>query len=194
MSEGPGAARRAPRRRRRCRRSRRRQPRSARARRRGSSPPARASRRHRGLEQVEEPGRDAPWSSSTPAGVPTTSSRETRRSRPPTTCRDQSSAAASSAASTYPAGRRGCRRHSPLASPFHAATTLSSRAGRSRARGPPAAGGARRPSAPGRRVPGGAAASGAALEGTAVGHGQEIGPNCRPPDRGTSVSWAGVQT
>ena len=76
-----------------------------------------------------------PWSSSTPACRPATPSRDTRSSRPSaSTCRRATSSPAATAAATY--SSRPSRRpasHRPLmASPFHAATTLSSRAGRTR--------------------------------------------------------------
>ena len=81
-----------------------------------------------------KPAATHPWSSSTPAGAPTTPSRDTRRSRPSTTCTRHSSSPAATAASTYAGTPISVpARHRPeIASPFQAATTLSSRAGRTR--------------------------------------------------------------
>ena len=106
----------------------------------------------RGVEQRRSPGRarrasPVAWTSDEEAGrhaavvlehpgraAPTTPSRETRRSRPSTTCTRQSSSPAATAASTYDGSprRRPASQRPVMASPFQAATTLSSRAGRTR--------------------------------------------------------------
>ena len=69
-----------------------------------------------------------------PRARPTTPSRETRRSRPSTTCTRHSSSPAATAASTYAGSpsRSPASQRPVMASPFQAATTLSSRAGRTR--------------------------------------------------------------
>ena len=86
--------------------------------------------------RTRKPDATQPWSSSTPAGAPATPSRETRSSRPSTRCTRQQQLARGDrggdvlrSPSRSPASQRPV-----IASPFQAATTLSSRAGRTRSR------------------------------------------------------------
>ncbi len=80
---------------------------------------------------ASRPSARQPWSSSTPSAAPTSPFRELRRNRPSTRCRSSRYAPADTAASTH-SGRRSAvpaSANAVIARPFHAAITLSSRAG-----------------------------------------------------------------
>ncbi len=156
---GPAAAPSAPPRRRRCRGSRRRRRRSARSRCRAAARrgPARCRRRWRRRARRSRWRRSRSPPARRRATRPPRRGRRGAAARPPGARPARNSPHRTAASTSSGAPSRVPASTSPLiARPFQAATTLSSRAGRTRVSGRPATARARTPSAPGHRAGSGA--------------------------------------